>query len=404
VNYPTPRPVPRWLHLGAILSVALAIFPLVLGQIVTSIRAGMADDRWPTEPWYLLRNYRFDFGYLVEHSHRIAGFCVGGVISMLALGLWWTEPVRSARWTGMVLLVMLLLGFGEFHRAVIPKPEQSSSSSDPAASAKLVVPVVPVVVMGLVLAGLAAVAIRGIAASRRGAALRLLGVAALVAVMIQGLLGGLRVKLDALVGPEMALIHGIFAQIVFILLVALAVFTARLPSSCACSISARWSLILALGMFGQVVLGAFVRHTLAPTAQRFHFLAAFVVFGLALWVVLVVWHDRESRERVRGLAVALGILLSFQVVLGVEAWMAKFGAATLPELVPITGWNAAVRTGHALIGTLALAATVALALRLQQPAWAVVDTSIHANGDWRQPVITVSRVSAAVVMTRGDAP
>src|SRR5689334_13113245 len=106
------RPVPRWLHLGAVAAVCVAIFPLVLGMIVTSIRAGMADEKWPTEPWYLLtgedrERYKVDFGYLIEHSHRIAGYLVGGVVSLLAVGMWWTTPNRAARWVGVLALVAL---------------------------------------------------------------------------------------------------------------------------------------------------------------------------------------------------------------------------------------------------------------------------------------------------------
>ena len=47
------RPVPRWLHVWAIFTVAVTVVLLVLGQLVTSFRAGMADPIWPTEPWYL---------------------------------------------------------------------------------------------------------------------------------------------------------------------------------------------------------------------------------------------------------------------------------------------------------------------------------------------------------------
>src|SRR5205807_7140744 len=112
----TVRPVPRWVRGWAILTVTAAAALLVLGGFVTSFRAGMADPVWPTEPWYLLSNYKLDLGYLVEHSHRIAAFTVGGLVIVLAFGLWWTEPRAAARWAGAVGLVVLVAGFGEFHR------------------------------------------------------------------------------------------------------------------------------------------------------------------------------------------------------------------------------------------------------------------------------------------------
>src|SRR4051812_44776559 len=114
----SPRSAPRWFHVGAILTLGIVLFPLVLGQLVTTLRAGMADPKWPTEPWYLIENYKLDIGYLVEHSHRIAGFTLGGVFSLLTIGLWCTEPRKAFRWVGVAGLVVLLGAFGEFHRAM----------------------------------------------------------------------------------------------------------------------------------------------------------------------------------------------------------------------------------------------------------------------------------------------
>src|SRR5206468_303447 len=56
--------------------------------------------------------------------------------------------------------------------------------------------------------------------------LRWMGLAALLAVSAQGVLGILRVKYHALAGPEIALIHGCTAQLVFALLVSVAYLTA----------------------------------------------------------------------------------------------------------------------------------------------------------------------------------
>ena len=45
--------------------------------------------------------------------------------------------------------------------------------------------------------------------------------------MIQGLFGGFRVMLNELVGTDLATVHGIFAQVVFCLLISIAVLTGR---------------------------------------------------------------------------------------------------------------------------------------------------------------------------------
>src|SRR5437868_6923037 len=187
---PLPRPVPRWLHVWAIACVVATLLLLCLGQMVTSFRAGMADPVWPTEPWYLFSNYKLDFGYLVEHSHRIAAFTVGGLVIVLAFGLWWTEPRAAARWAGAVGLVVLVAGFGEFHRGLM------AQRSVPPAEVLL-----PLAAVGITAAGLVLVlgaAVSGLLQRVGGAGVRLLGVAALAAVMVQGLLGGFRVMLNVL--------------------------------------------------------------------------------------------------------------------------------------------------------------------------------------------------------------
>src|SRR5688500_18597710 len=136
------RPVPRWLFAVAILAAAVALFLLVLGQLVTTLKAGMADPEWPTAPWYLIDNYKAEVNYLVEHSHRIAGFTLGGILGLLTLGIWWLEPRKAARWVGVVAVAVLLVGFGDFHRAVM-------NQTDPN---RLDVPAVPTATMGAALA------------------------------------------------------------------------------------------------------------------------------------------------------------------------------------------------------------------------------------------------------------
>ncbi|HSQ55048.1 MAG TPA: hypothetical protein VLM40_04815, partial [Gemmata sp.] len=63
-----PRPVPRWLMAVAILAAAAALVLLVLGQLVTTLKAGMADPQWPTAPWHLIKRFETGVNYLVEHS------------------------------------------------------------------------------------------------------------------------------------------------------------------------------------------------------------------------------------------------------------------------------------------------------------------------------------------------
>jgi heme A synthase len=365
------RPVPRWLHVWAIGTVVVTIALLILGQLVTSFRAGMADPIWPTEPWYLfvVGWQEPNRGYLIEHTHRIAGWTVGLAVSVLALGLWWTEPRKVARWVGMVLLIALLGAYGEFHRALI-------AQRDPAIPVEL--PTRPLGVMIGALAVLLAAALIG--RPRRGTGLRILGVVALVAVMVQGLLGGFRVRLDALFGPELAPVHGIFAQVVFCLLVALAVLTAPvramdpLPDATRRALG-RLSLALIGLLFVQLIFGAMVRHTPSPLNQRLHLLTAFLVVVAGAWLLRLALTDAAARVRLGTAGWLLTVLLTVQVALGVEAWMGKFGtearrgrpvAAYLPEAEPVTAKQAAIRTSHTLVGTGVLATAVVLAVQIRR--------------------------------------
>src|SRR5712691_11323449 len=92
----------RWLHRWALLTVCATFGLLLLGAVVTTFRVGMADPVWPTYPWHLLL-ISWDepsAGFLVEHSHRLAGYIVGCCIIVLTVGLWLQETRRWVRWLG----------------------------------------------------------------------------------------------------------------------------------------------------------------------------------------------------------------------------------------------------------------------------------------------------------------
>ena len=78
---------------------------------------------------------------------------------------------------------------------------------------------------------------------------------------------------------------------------------------------------------------------------------AFLATGIVVWVLRTVFADSAARARAGWTAPVLAMLIAVQLVLGVEAWMAKFGTYTLPELVPVTVENATTRTLHALVGS-----------------------------------------------------
>ena len=194
-----------------------------------------------------------------------------------------------------------------------------------------------------------------------------LGFAALALICVQGALGILRVDRHAEYPQAFKLIHGCFAQIVFAVLVALAVVTSRRWQAADWRSSSRalkrWSILTCGIVYFQLVLGGVVRHTDELIGPRGHLLGAFVVFGAILWLMKQVRED-PAREKFSALKIALKVLLTMQLLLGVESWLARFHVpqVDLPQLSPVPMHAEWVRSLHYLFGTLLFAAMTATAL------------------------------------------
>jgi cytochrome c oxidase assembly protein subunit 15 len=191
---------------------------------------------------------------------------------------------------------------------------------------------------------------------RAGGRLRWLGIAAVAAVLVQGLLGGLRV---VLLQGTLAILHGCLAQAFFALLVAIAFLTARVsaPASRGLSPSTRaLTVATAALIYVQIVFGAVLTH-----AGRidFHLAGALGVFALAPVVTARLRRDADP-VTARAARVLL-ILLVLQLLLGVGAFVGRFTSVSLPGAA-VTGL--ALPVGHRLVGSLLLGAAVILALRV----------------------------------------
>ena len=210
----------------------------------------------------------------------------------------------------------------------------------------------------------------GLAVAARGW-YRLLGLAALLAVGVQGLLGIFRVNLNALFGDKLATIHGVCAQLVIAVLVSVAVLTSRAWANRSVAAPAPASLrrgawLLCALIFTQIVFGAIMRHLLDPLAQRLHILLAFVVLGTVFWLLARV--RRAGCDRVvRRWSIVLAVLVTIQPIFGVEAWIRRFGTMELPDMVPSSLGLDLARSGHHVLGTLIFATSVALAVLLVRP-------------------------------------
>jgi cytochrome c oxidase assembly protein subunit 15 len=206
------------------------------------------------------------------------------------------------------------------------------------------------VVVGLLTLGLAA------ALWRAGRRLRWLGLAAVVAVVAQGVLGGLRV---VLVADSLAIVHGSLAQAFFGLLSAIAFLTSRAaerPSHGVDPSLRPLTIAAAVVVYVQIVLGALLTHA--------GWLALHLAGAVAVFAVLpvVTARLRRSDDPVAApVARTLLILLGVQLVLGVGSYLARFSPIGIPGggatalLLPVA---------HRLVASLILGATVVLAVRV----------------------------------------
>ena len=196
-----------------------------------------------------------------------------------------------------------------------------------------------------------------------------LGIAALGGIIVQGLLGGLRVLLHAPAGTELALIHGLSAQLVFALLVSLAVFTSRnwstppiVASDAGAGRVCRLSLWTSSLIFIQIIFGAILRHTSSPLGQRGHILVAFAVVAAVALLARMVFDKREGQKPLAISVGVLAVLVAVQVFFGVEALLIRFGRPGLAELQMATIPQAIIRSAHFVLGSLIFATAVAVSL------------------------------------------
>jgi cytochrome c oxidase assembly protein subunit 15 len=174
----------------------------------------------------------------------------------------------------------------------------------------------------------------------------------------------------------LAFIHGCFAQLVFALLVSLALFTSRgwtegLPAT-ATTVEMkqlrRWSLLTVALIYLQLVLGGLVRHTYSALGQRGHFLVAFAVVASVVWLVHLVYEYHTVNKPLLSAVTLLAALVALQLVLGIEAWMMRFSSGGLPELQASTAGQGLVRTAHFVVGSGIFATAVVATLRAHRHA------------------------------------
>jgi cytochrome c oxidase assembly protein subunit 15 len=213
--------------------------------------------------------------------------------------------------------------------------------------------------------------------------LKALGLLALAGVIFQGVLGGMRVRLDE---RTLAMIHGCFGPLFLAFTAALAVVTSKRWHELAGSIDVGPTRALSFMVLGlplvaylQLILGAQVRHHTIdqrPDIFQSH-VVSHVVLGvtlalLVLATTVVIWRKSpQSMALVRPATLLSGLVL-VQILLGAATWISKYGwpaflsdsASAATFTVQADGWRQAqITTAHVATGSLILAISTVLALR-----------------------------------------
>ncbi|MCO6438421.1 MAG: hypothetical protein J5J06_15130 [Phycisphaerae bacterium] len=192
---------------------------------------------------------------------------------------------------------------------------------------------------------------------RMGGVLRVLGWTTLGAIIIQGILGGMRVWE---VSTLLAMIHGVFGQACFCLAACTALVSSRAWSeerdgqrADAAGFLRGLSTLAAVATFIQLLTGALLRHFLNNAALVVHLFWALVVMILVGWVGIWLAGSFSRASALGKAGRALGVLLAIQVVLGVATFIVIFGGVTD---WPLLAWL--LPTAHTAVGALLLMTTV----------------------------------------------
>jgi heme a synthase len=347
---------PRWLR-GWCAATAVATFVLIgVGTLVTTFHVGMADPLWPTAPWHLLLIERVpNFGFYVEHTHRIAGYIAGILILAQTLALWWFTPDRLRRIGSIVAVAGITIG-------CIIGMWLVKQAADRSVAALVNPGFLLAAASALGFAGLAAAEIKSRSAGRWQ---RAIVTVAFVGVVVQGMVGGLRVYLNELQGENLSVIHGLFAQMIVVATCVLVLMATAKWNSLLDLVTEtplrRLTLAIAALVFVQIVFGGLLRHLNNPLAQRLHPLLAFAVLLAVAWTVARTFQDVPGAMALRRKAVGLLALIGLQAALGIEAWIRT--STESARLSSVTIGDAAVRSLHVLTGFAVFTSAALLAAR-----------------------------------------
>jgi len=180
-----------------------------------------------------------------------------------------------------------------------------------------------------------------------------------IMVVIKGMMGGFRVTEDSI---WLAIVHGVFGQIIFALILVVAAMTSatwRGDTPPKQARSAKTDQVLGWTMFSvcvlQIFLGAMLRHI--DAALHPHITIAVVVFFLGLVTGFRAWGLYGDLAPLRRSGLILIGLLVVQVVMGIVA-LAAAGATRGQDVRPVS--DVLLTTIHQAIGALILSVSALL--------------------------------------------
>jgi cytochrome c oxidase assembly protein subunit 15 len=194
--------------------------------------------------------------------------------------------------------------------------------------------------------------------------LRNLGWISLVAVVAQGVLGGMTVIF--LLPKPVSIGHACLAQLFFCTTVAVALFTseswrrgARIVDDSGAPPLHWLALAVPACVFLQLALGASARHQAIGILP--HMIGALLATGMVMWITVRVLMRHADHQALCRSALALLSITFLQVFLGIAAFMSRLATADAPQPMPVmVGFTVA----HVAVGALTLALSVVLAIQI----------------------------------------
>jgi cytochrome c oxidase assembly protein subunit 15 len=189
-----------------------------------------------------------------------------------------------------------------------------------------------------------------------------LGTAALGGVILQGVLGGLTVL--KLLHYWLPVMHACLAEIMFAILVSIALFTSRWWTEDHPQYQDNGSpsvhfvvKLAALVIFLQVLFGAGFRHRYI--SLRFHVIGAPIVLAVIIWTASVLRRRfPEVKEIVRA-RILLHAIVGLQILLGILALWSRITTADAPQPMPFMVASTVI---HTVVGAALFATSIATVL------------------------------------------